>query len=155
MCGVSTTTLTYTRRLVRGNHVYLYHVTSYRDKETGRAKQKSEYVGKEFVKGNVTTGQKPLNRITARQVLDSAPYIMYRFAEDFGLQDSIMTTLEGLTNMREAGRRIDIRSIVRDGVLTSLIGFFTLIAYLTHFELEGDFPCRDGCNSFLNSLFFC
>ena len=33
---------------------------------------------------------KPWNRITARKVLDSAPYIMYRFAEDFGIQDSFI-----------------------------------------------------------------
>ena len=98
--------MTYTRRLVRGNHVYLYRVTSYRDKETGKVKQKTEYAGKEVVKDNVSTAQKPRNRITARRVMDSAPYIIYRFAEKFGLQDSFLATLEGLTDMREAGRRI-------------------------------------------------
>ena len=40
--------------------------------------------------------------------LDSAPYIMYRFAEDFGIQDSFISVLDGLTNIREAVRKIVI-----------------------------------------------
>ena len=44
--------MTYIRRLVRGDNVYLYEVTSYRDKETGKVKQKSVYKGKEIVKDN-------------------------------------------------------------------------------------------------------
>ena len=72
-------------RLVRGDNVYLYEVTSYRDRETGKVRQKSEYKGKEIIKDNTTTVRKPRNRITARKVLDSAPYIIYRFAEDFGI----------------------------------------------------------------------
>lgn len=96
--------MTYTRRLVRGSHVYLYRVRSYR--ETGKVRQESEYIGKEVVKDKLTTVQKPRNRISARKVLDSAPYIMYRFAENFGIQDEFISTLEGLTGMREAGRRI-------------------------------------------------
>ena len=51
---------------------------------------------------------KPRNRITARKVLDSAPYIIYRFAEDFGMQDSFISALDGFTNIREAARRIVI-----------------------------------------------
>ena len=98
--------MTYTRKLVRGSHVYLYRVTSYRDKETGKVRQRTEYLGKEVVKDNVSTVQKPRNRITVRRVLDSAPYILYRLAEDFGYQDSFMDAVDSITNMREAGRRI-------------------------------------------------
>ena len=100
--------MTYIRRLVRGDNVYLYEVTSYRDKETGKVRQQSEYKGKEIIKDNIATVLKPRNRITARKVLDSAPYIMYRFAEDFGMQDSFISALDGLTNIREAARRIVI-----------------------------------------------
>jgi transposase len=100
--------LTYIRRLVRGNNVYLYEVTSYRDKETGKVRQRSEYKGKEIIKDNTITVRKPRNRITARKVLDSAPYIIYRFAEDFGIQDSFISALDGFTNIREAARRIVI-----------------------------------------------
>ena len=46
------TTLTYIRRLVREDNVYLYEVTSNRDNETGKVKQKSVYKGKEIVKDN-------------------------------------------------------------------------------------------------------
>ena len=100
--------MTYIRRLVRGDNVYLYEVTSYRDKETGKVRQRSEYKGKEIIKDNTVTVRKPRNRITARKVLDSAPYIIYRFAEDFGIQDSFISALGGLTNIREAARRIVI-----------------------------------------------
>jgi transposase len=100
--------LTYIRRLVRGDNVYLYEVTSYRDKETGKVRQRSEYKGKEIIKDNIATVRKPRNRITARKVLDSATYIMYRFAEDFGMQDSFISALDGLTSIREAARRIVI-----------------------------------------------
>ena len=106
--SVITTTLTYIRRLVRGDNVYLYEVTSYRDKETGKVKQRSEYKGKEIIKDNIATLRKPRNRIAARKVLDSAPYIIYRFAEDFGMRDSFISALDGLTSIREAARRIVI-----------------------------------------------
>ena len=95
--------MTYIRRLVRGDNVYLYEVTSYRDKETGKVKQRSEYRGKEIIKDSTTTVLKLRNRITARKVLDSAPYVMNRFAENFGIQDSFISALDGLTNIRETG----------------------------------------------------
>ena len=41
-----------------------------------------------IMKDNIATVRKPRNRITARKVLDSATYIMYRFAEDFCIHDS-------------------------------------------------------------------
>ena len=102
------TTLTYIRGLVRGDNVYLYEVTSYRDRETGMVRQKQVYKGKEIIKDNTVTVRKPRNRISARKVLDSAPYIIYRFAEDFGMQDSFISALDGLTSIREAARRIVI-----------------------------------------------
>ena len=100
--------MTYIRRLVRGDNVYLYEVTSYRDRETGKVRQRSEYKGKEIIKDNTVTVRKPRNRITVRKVLDSAPYIMYRFAEDFGMQNSFISALDGLTNISKAARRIVI-----------------------------------------------
>ena len=96
--------MTYIRRLVRGDNVYIYEVTSYRDKETGKVRQRSDYEGKEIIKDNTTTVSKPRNRITARKALVSAPYIMYRFAEDFGIQDSFVSALDGLINIRVARR---------------------------------------------------
>jgi transposase len=98
--------LTYTRRIIRGKNVYLYRVTSFRDKETGKVRQRSEYQGKEILQDNVKTIQKPRNRISVRRVLESAPYILYRHAEAFGINDAFITAMQGLTNMREAARRI-------------------------------------------------
>lgn len=97
--------MTYTRRIIRGDNVYLYRVTSYRDHDTGKVRQKAEYLGKEIIRDNGRIVQKPRNRILVRRILDSAPYILYRHAEDFGIQDDFISALEGLTNMREAARR--------------------------------------------------
>jgi hypothetical protein len=52
LCSLITTTFTYNRRPVRGDNVYLYEVTIYRDKETGKAKQRLDYKGKEIIKDN-------------------------------------------------------------------------------------------------------
>lgn len=98
--------MTYSRRITRGKNVYLYNVTSYREKGTGKVKQRSEYLGKEIIRDNVKTIQKQRNRMQVRRVLESAPYILYRRAEDFGINDDFIPALQGLTNMREAARRI-------------------------------------------------
>ncbi len=75
-----TTTLTCTRKLARGEHTYLYRVTSYRDKGTGNVMQRTAYIGKEAAKDNISNVQKQRNRITARRALDSESYVIYRFA---------------------------------------------------------------------------
>ena len=98
--------MTYTRKITRGRNVYLYRVTSFRDRETGKVRQRAEYLGKEILKDKVKIIQKPGNRISVRRVLESAPYILYRHAEDFGISDDFITAIQGLTNMREAARRI-------------------------------------------------
>ena len=46
--------------------------------------------------------------ITARKVLDSALYIICRLAEDVGIQDSFISALDVVTNIREAVRGIVI-----------------------------------------------
>ena len=95
-----------------------YEVTSYRDKETGKVRQRSEYKGKEIIKDNIATLRKPRNRITARKVLDSAPYIIYRFAEDFGIQDSFISALGGLTNIPGGSEKdSDPGSRIHDGFI--------------------------------------
>lgn len=106
MCSDIIITLTYTRKITRGKNIYLYRVTSFRDRETGKVRQRAEYLGKEILQDNVKTIQKPRNRIAVRRVLESAPYILYRHAEDFGINDDFITAIQGLTNMREAARRI-------------------------------------------------
>ena len=70
------------------------------------------YKGKEIIKDNTTTVRKSRNRITARKVLDSAPYIIYRFAEDFGIQDSFISAMNSLTNIRQAGRSCDLTDLM-------------------------------------------
>ena len=53
-----------------------------------------------------TVIQEPRKRIMVRRIIESAPYIMYRYAEDFGIMDDFIPAISGFTNMREAARRI-------------------------------------------------
>ena len=78
----------------------------------GKVRQRPEYKGKEIIKDNTVTVRKPKSRITTRKVFDSAQYIIYRFAEDFGMQDSFISALYGVTHIREAARRIVILAAV-------------------------------------------
>ncbi|WP_287961154.1 hypothetical protein [Acidiplasma sp.] len=53
-----------------------------------------------------TVIQEPRKRIMVRRVIESAPYIMYRHAEDFGIVDDFIPAISGFTNMRDAAGRI-------------------------------------------------
>ena len=53
-----------------------------------------------------TVIQEPRKRIMVRRIIESAPYIMYRYAEDFGIMDAFIPAMSGFTSMREAARRI-------------------------------------------------
>ena len=80
MCSDNIITLTYTRKIIRGKNIYLYRVKSFRDRETGKVMQRSEYLGKEVLQNNVNTIHKHRHRIAVRKVLESAPYSLYRHA---------------------------------------------------------------------------
>ena len=53
-----------------------------------------------------TVIQEPRKRIMVRRIIESAPYIMYRYAEDFGIMDDFIPAISGFTSMRETARRI-------------------------------------------------
>ena len=89
--------MTYIRKLVRVDNVYLYEVSSYRDNDKGKVRQRSYYKGKEIIKDIIAKVRNPRNTINARKLLDSAPHIIYRFAEDFGIQDCFISALDGVT----------------------------------------------------------
>ena len=98
--------MTFIRRLPRGKSIYLYHVTNHRVKGTKKVKQDSQYMGREITVDGKTVIREPGNRARVRRIVESAPYIMYRYAEDFGIMDEFMPAISGMTNMREAARRI-------------------------------------------------
>ena len=76
-----TTSFTYIRRSVRGDNVYLYEVTIYRDKETGKVKQRLDYTGKEIMKiqqqyrhtENIQVGECSCEGIRAFKAMHAAP----------------------------------------------------------------------------------
>ena len=98
--------MTFIRRLPKGKRVYLYRVTNQRVKGTKKVKRDSQYIGKEIIVDGKTIMQEPKKRIMVRRIIESAPYIMYRYAENFGIMDDFIPAINGLTNMREAARRI-------------------------------------------------
>ena len=98
--------MTFRRKLRRGKSTYLYRVTNHRVKGTKKVIQDSQYVGREITVDGKTAIREPKKRIMVRRIIESAPYIMYRYAEDFGIMDDFISAIGDLTNMREAGRRI-------------------------------------------------
>jgi len=98
--------MTFIRKLRKGESIYLYRVRNHRVKGTKEVKQDSLYLGKEITVDGKTVIQEPRKRIMVRRIIESAPYILYRHAENFGIMDEFIPALNGLTNMREAARRI-------------------------------------------------
>ena len=98
--------MTFIRRLPKGKNIYVYRVTNHRIKGTKEVKQDSVYLGKEITVDGKTVIQETGKRIMVRRVIESAPYIMYRHAEDFGIVDDFIPAISGFTNMREAAGRI-------------------------------------------------
>ncbi len=98
--------MTFIRRLPKGKSVYLYRVTNHREKGTNKVKQVSQYIGREIIVDGKTVVQEPRDRVRVRRIVESAPYILYRYAEDFGIMDEFIPAITGLTNLRDAARRI-------------------------------------------------
>ncbi|MGC8725280.1 MAG: hypothetical protein ACP5RS_01715 [Thermoplasmata archaeon] len=98
--------MTFIRRLVKGKNVYLYRVTNYREKGTNKVKQDSVYLGKEVIVNGKREIQEPRKRFMVRRIVESGPYIMYRYAENFGIIEDFISAIDGLTNMRDAAKRI-------------------------------------------------
>ena len=98
--------MTFTRKLRKGKSTYLYRVTNHRVKGTKKVKQVSHYIGREITVDGKSVIQEPRRRSMVKRVFESAPYIMYRYAEDFGIMDDFISAISGLTNMREEARRI-------------------------------------------------
>ena len=104
-CSVINTTVTYLRLFVGVTTFISTRGQVTGTKESGKVRQRSEYKGKEIIKDNIATLRKPTNRITVRKEFDSSSYTIYRFAEDFGMHDSFIPALDGLTNIGETARR--------------------------------------------------
>jgi len=98
--------MTFTRKIRKGKNVYVYRVTNHRVKGTNMVKQDAVYQGKETTVDGKTVIKEPRSGMRVRRVLESAPYIMYRYAEDFGIMDDFIPALTSLTDLREAARRI-------------------------------------------------
>jgi hypothetical protein len=69
------------RILPKGKVDYLNRVTDHRVKGTKKVKQNSQYISREIIVDRKTVMQEPKKRIMVRRIIESTPYIMYRYAE--------------------------------------------------------------------------
>ena len=96
--------MTFTRRIVKNGHIYLYEVRSYREK--GRVRQAVKYLGKEVDEKGKKEVLPPKYRREIRKVLDSSAYILFRVAEDNGFTMEYEDALQGLTVIPQAAMKI-------------------------------------------------
>ena len=98
--------MTYTRRLTRNGHTYLYRARTFRDKKTGKVEQEVTYLGKEVEKDGEKILQPKIDRSSVRRVLDSAGYIMYRVAEEHGFIDRYQAAISGYCRIEDPAKKI-------------------------------------------------
>jgi len=105
--------MTFVRRLRKKNAVYLYRVTTYREKGTGKVKQKTMYLGKEVTKEGKTMLLPPKHkRIGVKKVLSyGAPAVLYALAEHFKLPGIIDEAVGGYTRIADPGKKLVILAI--------------------------------------------
>jgi len=95
------------------NSTYVYRVKSYREKGTGKVKQKTKYLGKEII----TNGKKILippkhKRTKVKKVLScGGPVVLYHLAEKFGLPRIIDNAVRGCTGIPDTGKKITVLAI--------------------------------------------
>ncbi|MCL4452161.1 MAG: hypothetical protein M1327_06020 [Candidatus Thermoplasmatota archaeon] len=104
--------MTYIRRLVRVDNVYLYEVTSYRDKE--------------IIKDNIATVRKPKNRIDLRPLILDTQYDYCRFKFNRKTVDLIQAMVSFLNNtfnvILDSYRTVGsvVESILKDAIYTNV-----------------------------------
>lgn len=100
--------MTFTRRIEKGDSIYVYRVKTYREKGTGKVKQKTKYLGKEVKKGGKTVFLPPKHRrVGVKKILSfGSPVALHRLADEFGLPRIIDNAVEGCTRITDAGNKI-------------------------------------------------
>jgi transposase len=135
--------MTFTRRLQKGDNVYVYRVTPYREKGTGKVKQKTEYLGKEIVKDNKTILEPPrYKRMGVRKVLSyGGPMVLYNLSNEFRLSTIIDNVFEGYTNIENLGKKIvtlAINKILNCDGIENISRWYNLTSLSLHTDLSSD-----------------
>lgn len=132
--------MTFTRRISRGEHIYLYRVTSYR--ESGKVKQKTEYIGTEVKKDGKTTIKPPKHKCSSiRKILSyGAPIALLKQAKEFGLFGLINKVFSGYTNIENVGQKIVIlamNKILKDDAINNIANWFESTSLPKQIKLSG------------------
>ena len=135
--------MTFIRRLQKGNHTYLYNVRTYRDKQTGKVKQESEYLGKEVVEDGTKTIKPPSRkRCGLREILEYGPHMaLLKVSEEFGLPRLLDRSIGPHTSIADIGTKIvllAIQKICSDLSINSVGHWFSRSSLKTRLELTPD-----------------
>jgi transposase len=135
--------MTFVRRIKRNDSVYVYNVTTYRDKTTGKVKQDTEYLGKEVEKdGEKVIIPPKRKRGGLREILDYGLQVeLYNVANEFGLPSIIQDKLELQTNIKDIGEKLTIlaiNKITSDMTIRSVPNWYARSAIKVRSELSTD-----------------
>jgi len=88
-------------------------VRTYRERETGKVKQDTEYLGKEIIQDGKTRIIPPKRKMKGlREILDHGqPIALFKLAEEFGLPEIIQTELDLYTKIEDIGIKVTILAI--------------------------------------------
>lgn len=135
--------MTFTRRIRRGEHTYVYKVRTHREKGTGKVKQDTEYLGKEVVKDDKTVLIPPKRkRRGLRAILDyGEPMALLKIAQEFGLPDIIDSSVGTYTKIENIGMKttiLAINKITENSELNAMASWFSRTALRERLDITSD-----------------
>lgn len=132
--------MAFTRRICRGEKVYVYRVQTYR--KDGKVRQNTQYLGKESKKDGKTVILPPKHKcIGVRKILTyGSPVALYNQAKKFGLIKLLDQIFSKNSNVKDIGKKIiviAINKVLRDDSISNISNWFesTSLSYkinLTH-----------------------
>lgn len=135
--------MSFIRRLTKNGAVYVYNVTTYREKGTNKVKHNAEYLGKEVERDGKKVIVPPKRKRTGlREILDYGLHIaLYNVADEFGLAQLIQDALELSTRIENVGEKMAILAIdkITNGMtIRSVQDWYARSAVKVRSELDPD-----------------
>ena len=133
--------MVFTRRICRGDSVYVYRVSTYR--EDGKVKQNSQYMGKEVKKGEKKIIIPPKHKCFAvRKILSyGATVSLYNQAKEFGLIKLMDDIFSEHVKINQIGKKIvilAINKILRDDSINNINKWFASTSLIKNTGLTSE-----------------
>lgn len=131
------------RRINKHGRTYVYNVRTYRDKETKKVKQETEYLGIEIEKNGKMEIIPPKRKKTGlREILDYGTHMaLYKVATEFELPGILQDSLALSTRIDNIGTKIvilAINKITSDLTIRSVQNWFSRSSLKERIELTSD-----------------